>query len=143
MYLNRLKHCHAVGTLMRSYAKTKLQWDDDKCEEMFVLGCLHDIGYGLNNIKVDHSEALADILDGYKYADEIRHHSFLSDYHSDELDLLYYADASVDYKGDYCTFDERLDDIGSRHGTYSVAYIESAKIQEYLKSKGFSSWRHE
>ena len=75
---------------------------------------------------------------GYKYFEEIRYHAKIHEkYSTEELDLLYYADLTVDSKGNYVSFEERLKDIISRYGKNSKHVKETEKLITYLKRKGF------
>ena len=137
---SRYRHCYGVGKRMYEYAKNKLHWDERHCDEMFILGNLHDIGYEIDPDAFGHDIILAAILkeNGYKYSNEIRYHSKLQEkYMSEELKLLYFADATVDGSGRFCTLNERLEDLKRRHGETSEVYIESVKIAEKVREWGF------
>lgn len=137
--LNRYKHCYGVGKRMYAYAKYNLHWDERRCCEMFVLGNLHDIGYELDPDAFDHDWVLANILTGsYKYSNEIRYHSkYQTGYDSPELRLLYFGDMTVDGAGNWCTLEERLNDLSKRHGINSEVYKESYELAVYLRKLGF------
>lgn len=137
--LSRYRHCYSVGKKMYQYAKEVLHWDEKTCQEMFVLGNIHDIGYEIDPDAFGHDEVLANIMsDNYKYSNEIRYHSYLqTHYDSPAMRLLYFGDMTVDGMGNWCTFEERLKDLANRYGKKSEVYIESYKIAEYLKSMGF------
>ena len=138
--LSRMLHCHNVGLRMYSYAKQRWGWPQDRCDDMYILGMMHDIGYELNPDPYEHDEAMAKALGhaGYKYIEEIRHHSFLqTDYDTPEMQLLYFGDSTVDGKGRWCTFEERLKDVEERHGKGSAVYQDTLAIIEHLKSLGF------
>lgn len=136
---NRYRHCYGVGRRMYEYARDVLHWNEKRCGEMFVLGNLHDIGYELDPDAFGHDLVLANILSGsYKYAGEIRYHSALQDeLLSEEMKLLYFADATVDGYGRFCTLDERLADLKERHGENSEVYKESVRIAEKVREWGF------
>lgn len=137
---SRYRHCHNVGLKMYSYAKNVLNKDETYCKDMFLLGCFHDIGYELDPDAFKHDEAMCSVLghNGYKYANEIKYHSFIqSDYDSPEMRLLYFADMTVDGMGNWCTLEERLEDLKNRHGEESKVFIESKKIAEQLIVWGF------
>lgn len=34
----RFRHCHNVGLKMYSYAKNVLNWDENRCKDMYLLG---------------------------------------------------------------------------------------------------------
>lgn len=137
--LSRYRHCYSVGKRMYQYAKEKLHWDEQTCQEMFVLGNLHDIGYEIDSDCFGHDKILADIMsDNYKYSNEIRYHSYLqTEYDTPAMRLMYFGDMTVDGMGNWCTFEERLRDLANRHGINSEVYIESYRIAQYLISLGF------
>lgn len=137
---NRFRHCHNVGLKMYQYAKIKLNWEESRCQDMYMLGTLHDIGYELNPDPFLHDVALYNVIgsSGYKYAEEIRNHSIYQDtYDTPEMRLLYFADMTVDGAGNWCTVAERLEDIELRHGKDSEVYAESQKIADKLIEWGF------
>lgn len=118
-----------VARCMRDIA-TKLNWSEEKCEEMFVLGLLHDIGYEFENPK-EHATIGGNILKntGYKYWKEVLYHGNPnSEYKSIELKLLNSADMQISPCGDLITYSERLTDIKDRYGDVSVQYINAKKI---------------
>ena len=138
--ISRMLHCHNVGLRMYSYAKKHLGWPSDKCQDMYVLGMMHDLGYELDADAFRHDEAMAKALNrmGYKYSNEIYYHSRMQQkYDSPEMRLLYFGDMAVDGKGNWVTFNERLDDLKKRHGENSEVYKESAEIAAALVEWGF------
>ena len=50
---DRLKHCLAVARLMYEMAVEK-GWQESKCQEMFLLGYVHDIGYEFSEEQLNH-----------------------------------------------------------------------------------------
>ena len=138
--LSRYRHCYSVGKKMYKYAKEVLCWNEKLCQEMFVLGNLHDIGYEIDSDSFGHDEVLANILsDNYNYSNEIRYHSYLQyTYDSPAMRLLYFADMTVDGMGNWCTFKERLYDLECRYGKQSRVYKESEAIVVYLMKLGFN-----
>lgn len=138
--LSRYMHCHNVGLKMYHYAKEKLGWTEGKCQEMFVLGTMHDIGYELSPDADKHNIVLGNILkrDGYKYANEIKYHSYMQEeYDTPEMRLLYFGDMTIDGYGKECTLNQRLEDIKIRHGENSDVYEESLIIANKLIEWGF------
>lgn len=136
---SRYRHCYDVGMKMYYYAKKVLNWPIKRCEEIFVLGNLHDIGYELDANAFGHEEKLYEIVkDTYSYSNEIRYHSKLQDkYLSAEMKLLYFADATVDGNGNWVTYKERLKDIEDRYGLESEVYKETANIIKALQEWNF------
>lgn len=138
--LSRMLHCHNVGLRMASYAKKHLGWDDVKCNDMYILGMMHDLGYELNPDPFNHDEAMSEALGhtGYKYMNEIAYHSRMqNEFDTPEMRLLYFADMTVDARGKWCTIDERLKDLEERHGKDSDVYRESVDIANALEEWGF------
>lgn len=121
---DRQKHTIAVAELMRKKAQEK-SWDSVKCDEMFTLGYLHDIGYALTANQSEHAKSGGETLEksGYKYWREIYHHGLpRASYTSEELTLLNFCDMSIDDKGMLVSFEERLEGIKSRYGSESIQY---------------------
>ena len=101
---------------------------------------MHDIGYELNSDPFEHDVAMANALgrSGYKYIDEIYHHSRMqTEYDTPEMRLLYFADMTVDGKGNWVTIEDRLRDLEERHGKDSEVYKESEEIADALAEWGF------
>lgn len=137
---SRYKHCHNVGLKMYSYAKFHMGMNETQCQQMFLLGILHDVGYELNSDAFMHDVAMSEILknSNYIYADEIEYHSYLQhDFDSQAMKLLYFGDMTVDGQGNWVSFEERLCDIKKRHGIESDVYKESVKIANQLIEWGF------
>ena len=135
------RHQLGVGVQMFDYAKNMLGKSDDYCLEMFVLGNIHDMGRYIFKDQSKHDIMLAKVLEdcGYKYYREVSEHSkYCSEYQSDELNLLWFADCTVSSLGERCTFESRLKDIESRYGTNSIEYNETLYLVEYLRDKGFN-----
>lgn len=42
---DRLAHMLGVARACREYSKSLFGWDDEKCEEMFLMGLVHDFAY--------------------------------------------------------------------------------------------------
>ena len=132
---DRIKHIMSVARLMKDSAE-KLGLDS---QEMFTLGLLHDIGYEFGGSEEHHTKG-AEILEkqGYKYYREVLYHGKpTSEYSSPALDLLNFADMHIDKKGNYVTFEDRLQDIANRRGTDSPHYINCKKIIDNLNNNIF------
>ncbi len=133
----RTKHIMAVAQLMADNAE-KVGLDK---EEMYLLGYVHDIGYALGDAEEHHikgGECLSKST--YKYYKEVLYHGKpVENYSSVALDLLNYADMHINKKGEYVTFEERLEDIAKRRGTNSPHYINCKKIIDGLNNKHFLS----
>ncbi len=113
--------------------------DEEEKEEMFTLGLLHDIGYEFGDSEEHHIVGFQ-ILEkqNYMYSKEVLYHGKPDcEYKSTALDLLNFADMHIDKKGNYISFEKRLEDIKSRRGEHSMAYINSKKVIDELINKRF------
>ncbi len=132
---DRLNHIVGVARLMKDKAE-KVGLDK---EEMFTLGLLHDIGYEFGDSEEHHIVGFQ-ILEkqNYMYAKKVLYHGKPDcEYKSTALDLLNFADMHIDKKGNYISFEKRLEDIKSRRGENSMAYINSKKVIDELINKRF------
>ena len=138
---NRNKHIFAVARLMKENAEA-VGLDE---EEMFTLGLVHDIGYEFGGSEEHHLLGY-EILSkqNYKYAKEVLYHGKPTDeYSSPALDLLNFADMHIDKKGNYVSYESRLEDIKNRRGVNSPHYQNSKKIIDGLEKRGFLSLEKE
>ncbi len=132
---DRIKHILGVARLMKKYARDFCQ-DEEK---MFTLGLVHDIGYEFGGSEEHHILGY-EILSkqGYEFAKEVLYHGKPTDeYFSLALDLLNFADLHINKKGDYVSFEDRLEDIKARRGESSPHYQNCKKVIDMLKEKGF------
>ena len=130
----RLKHSLEVARLMKETAADK-GWSKQKCEEMFILGYLHDVGYEFSEQQCDHASIGGEMLrnQGYKYWKEVSCHGKLDvDYSSEELDMLNMADMRIDSKGNDVGVDMRLEDIATRYGKDSRQFVEAELLAKKL-----------
>lgn len=131
---DRLKHSIEVARLMKKEAEAA-GWSAQKCEEMFVLGYLHDIGYEFAERQSDHASIGGELLkkQGYPYWREVACHGKLDvDYDSEELALLNKADMRINSSGQQVSIDMRLQDIGTRYGMESVQYKEAVLFSKKI-----------
>lgn len=108
---------------------------DITSDEAFTLGLLHDLGYSFAT-SGNHAHTLGSILkdDGYKFWREVYYHGVVnSGYNSPELLLLNIADMSVTAGGEIVSFNNRLIDIGNRHGFESKVYFECCDLVNSFK----------
>lgn len=130
----RLKHSLEVARLMKETASDK-GWSKEKCEEMFILGYLHDVGYEFAEQQCDHASIGGEILksQGYKYWKEVSYHGKLEvDYSSEELDMLNMADMRIDSSGNDVGVAMRLEDIATRYGKESTQFVEAELLAKKL-----------
>jgi len=133
---DRLIHSLNVGRLMEEISREKYNWDDQKCKEMFILGCVHDIGYEFSELQEEHPNIGGLLLknSNYKYWKEVYYHGKVTnEYESEELNLLNIADMQINSFGEKVTIDERIQDIAKRYGDYSRQYFDVVSLREKLK----------
>ena len=133
----RLLHIINVARTAQKLAHKLRPEDDAFMKNMFLLGFLHDIGYEFTQDPTLHGEIGGKILQnaGYKYHNCIAQHGLIKDTPvSDELYILNLADMLVNFDGQDCTFEERLQDIKKRYGEKSYQYQNSLILIEKLKS---------
>ena len=136
----RQKHIFAVAQLMQQYGKEK-NFSVDKCNELFTLGLLHDVGYAFLDEKdyEKHETVGGEALrkQGYKYWKEVYYHTQANaPYQSEYLDLLNLADMHIDSEGNYVEFDEKLEELSKRYNV-QIENLNSYPIVCELKAKGF------
>lgn len=136
---NRMAHMHGVAEFMYEHAPLfRLNPD-----VMYILGLLHDIGYvhGKHLHEVHGSEMMENLA--FPYADIIKFHGTTPSAYMQMLDcreneipkeliLLWMADMSVDLTGKNVGYNARLDDIGTRLGFDSLAYMHCKETISFL-----------
>ena len=129
----KLRHTAAVSRTMRDVALL-LGWDEERADEMLVLGFVHDIGYDIDPEK--HGAAGAEVLGrcGFAYADEVRMHGTPTDDPSPELALLWYADMTCDHEGEHCDYAQRLEGVRERYGDDSPQLEKAQAIVAWLEA---------
>ena len=140
--INKNRELHMFGVANYMYQNAE-KYNLDK-NEMYLLGLMHDIGYLID--EKNHEEIGGEFLksQNYKYADFIKHHATIPSIYMKlkdcteseipkELILLWTADMSIDLNGKNIGFDERLKDIGLRHGKDSTAYKNCEKMIDWLR----------
>ena len=131
---DRLNHSLAVANKMVEIGKS-MGLSEVQLKELFILGYNHDIGYQFGNNE-NHNIIGGEILkqSNYKYWREVYYHGMSNaKYKSNYLDILNYADMSIDKSGHDVGFDKRLSDIKNRYGEDSVQYQNCVKIVNELR----------
>ena len=134
--ISRLKHSYAVATKMRESVLLSSKIYSCSANDMYVLGMLHDIGYGLDEEQKNHAHIGGEILreQGYKLWKEIYYHGIVQmEYMSQELRLLNHIDMTTGPDGEDMTIQERIDDIGLRYGKGSRQEKDAIKLAEEIK----------
>lgn len=131
---SRFKHCYKIAEVMEYVAKNYYNYNNEQSAEMFMLGYIHDSMYDYESNETLHNEIVAELVP-QKYKESVKNHStYQTEYQSDALDMLYFADQIVDGNGNICSFDERIADILARHGTDDGVYQDTIDIVNYLNS---------
>ena len=120
---DRLNHMLGVARACREYSESLFGWDDEKCEEMFLVGLVHDFAYEFVSDQREHEHAGGEILKrvGFVYADEVFLHGDPDvEYWSEELFVLNLADLTTSSKGVRCSYEQRLGSVVERYGKDSV-----------------------
>ena len=134
---DRLKHSYSVANKMKNVGE-KLGLENEKLQELFILGFNHDIGYEYTENGKQHNKVGGEILkkSGFKHWKEVYYHGELTnEYSSLYLDILNYADMQIDKYGNDVGFEKRLDDIKSRYGEESIVFKRCVIMVNHLKSK--------
>lgn len=128
---NRLIHSREVGRLAARLAGDVFGWNKARCQQMFLLGLVHDCGYEFAGEVLGHPVAGGELLKGAGFSlwREVRWHGIpRASYHSDELLILDIADMLVGRDGSRMPLSQRLDDIGQRHGFDSRQYVQAREL---------------
>ncbi len=137
----RKKHIFGVAELLQKYGKER-NLPEEKCNELYTLGLLHDIGYAFLDEKdyAKHNIVGGQALQnqGYKFWQEVYYHGIAnSPYQSEYLVLLNLADMHIDSEGNYVTLNGRLEELSKRNNV-KIKDLDSFPIVQELKSKGFN-----
>jgi putative nucleotidyltransferase with HDIG domain len=131
----RMQHSLAVARKMKKIAESMIPpLPKYKCEELFLLGYLHDIGYEFTNNQDEHAHVGGEILSRqeYKYWKEVYYHGDPNaEYWSDALVLLNIADLTIDHNGKEVDIKERLDGIAKRYGKGSKQVLDAEALVNY------------
>lgn len=137
MDLDRLKHSYSVAIKMQEIGR-KLKLEEDKLNELFILGLNHDIGYQFTQDHTIHNKVGGKTLEksNYKYWKEVYYHGEIDiEYNSLFLDILNLSDMQIDKSGNDVGFNKRLIDIKNRYGENSDVYQKCINLIETLKNK--------
>lgn len=137
--LERMTHQLSVARCLVELAREQGGYSEEELQQLFVLGYLHDIGYGFATDPDNHAHAGGEVLKrlGFIYWAEVANHGNpTSAYSSLELDLLNSSDMHTSPTGEYVTYAERLQDIADRYGEDSLRYKNARTIIADLERKG-------
>ncbi len=135
---NRLKHVLQVGRKAQGLARDVFGWDGLRCRQMFILGFLHDCGYEFSVHQTEHENLGGELLRtlGFAHWREVYYHGKVtSEYSSDELLILNYADLTTSSTGEDITFEQRLEGILKRYGEESIQYVNALSLVESVKQQ--------
>ena len=133
--IDRMKHSVAVAIKMKELVIQKPDKYGCSPDDAFVLGMLHDIGYGFSDDQKEHANKGGMVLkeQGYKYWQEVYYHGIpQEEYDSQMLKLLNYVDMITGPTGEYMTVQERIDDIADRYGKGSWQELEAIELSRKL-----------
>lgn len=133
----RLKHGFRVAEKMKQAVENNPDICDASADEVFLLGYLHDVGYNFVDRQEDHEQVGGKLLmtQGYKLWQEAYYHGVPKcEYKSNELNLLNWADMTIDQSGKDVSMIERLEDIKKRYGKNSVQYIKAVQLSEEIQT---------
>lgn len=128
---------HILGVARRCYdLAMERGWDNDSCNQMFVLGFLHDIGYEFSD-NAGHAEEGGIMLESiaFPFNNAVRKHGMplpISE-QSEELQILNQADIETSSNGVHITAEQRLQDVAMRYGIESVQYANMFELCKQLK----------
>ncbi len=134
---DRWQHILGVARQAKTLASKFRPHDTAFAEDMFLLGLLHDFGYEFaveNNL---HAAKGGEILQrsGYRHWAEVAQHGDEQVPNmTDELFILNCADMTIGPRGEVMTMDERVAEIGTRHGQNSPAYCKSVLEAQKLRT---------
>lgn len=137
---NRLKHCNRVAEKMKELTIANPKQYPYDPDEMYILGFVHDVGYGLGASPKNHAFVGAEILknSGYKYWKEVYYHTSDQDvYNSPALTLLNFADLTTSPNGEDMSIPERIGDISARYGQGSEQVNDALAVMNKLKKLGY------
>lgn len=135
---DRIQRCLVVAEQMYNKALTE-SGNKQYANEMFHLGLVHDIGYQFTENATEHAfiGGIALKNENYKYWEEVYKHGEPNIINpSKELLLLNWADMHTDAKGNIVSFDERINDIGTRYGFTSIQYKAAKEMIKFLEENG-------
>lgn len=134
---SRIMHMLGVARRASELGKEIFEWDDKKCEEIFIMGLLHDVAYEFVCCQTEHEEYGGKLLArmGFKYWKEIyQHGTAITSFSSPELIVLNIADMQTSKDGMLITMDKRLEDIRRRYGVDSPQYCAADQLKASLES---------
>lgn len=140
---NKIKHILSVARRCKELAEEQglSEEEQDAC---FAMGFLHDIGYEELKASEDISEhgniSCRMIANFFRHGElalaAIRMHGKKTANLSKYDIILNTADLTVDYKGDYVSVQQRLNDIQCRHGSDSTHYAHAREQASALMELG-------
>lgn len=96
--IERLAHSKEVGRLAAQLCREMFDWDEQHCQQMFLLDLVHDCGYEFVDDPLDHPIVGSNLLkeSGYSYWREVRWHGIPS------RSLLFERIARIEYCRSSC-----------------------------------------
>lgn len=140
---DRIKHCLGVARKCYEIA-TMMEFNEEFCKKMYLIGYLHDVGYEFSCEKSEHPAIGADMLKTIGFnCEAIRYHGIpgeSSDYKDEngnivaplymniEWTILNIADMTTDSCGREVSVFDRLKEIERKFGVDSKVYEDAKRI---------------
>ena len=134
---DKLKHSHGVAVRCYDLAK-KYGLDEDSALAAYCMGFLHDIGYAVPDPDItkhgQHGNHMLACMLRHKsdILNAIREHG-VGAIDNIWARILNEADLSVDHKGDFVSFEDRIKSISERHGTDSTHTKHAVEMLDKIK----------
>ena len=139
---NKLRHILGVAIRCKELAEENGLSEEEQ-NACFIMGFLHDVGYsnlfGSKDLSSHPEVGYSMIKDFNKHEEAleaIKNHGRAYDNLTVYDKILNTADLEVNYYGERVSFEERLEDIASRHDIYSEHYQMAIKQVEAIKNCG-------
>lgn len=133
---------HVLGVARKCYEVAfKMGLDEKFCEQMYLIGYLHDIGYDFVDDASNHANAGVELIsslfsvENERFVTAIKKHGSVDLGEVDNLCylILNYSDMTINSLGESVSMELRLDDIRLRYGEESNVYRDAEKVYSMLK----------
>ena len=131
----RIKHSKGVADFLYSFARINY-FDNFRCQSLYLVGLLHDIGYYENPTGEDHGRKGAELLEvagiSKDFCDLIRYHGKYIKDPSRDQELMWLADLCINGKGEYIGYMKRFQSICERYENDLDRLMNVQKILNHL-----------
>ena len=134
-----------LGVARECYKLAKKEGlSEEDARVYWLIGLLHDIGYEFTDYSENYADIGADILEelGLKqmglfkwseFRNAIRNQGDAHINNNNLLKILNKANLSINETGDYCTYEERLQELENKYGKESIEYINAKQLIRFLE----------